>query len=214
MGKIKKGILGGFSGRVGNVIGGSWKGIDYMRSEATSIADPKTAKQLEQRSKFRVAVEFAKQVVPVINIGLKQYATKRSEFNYLVSKICKDYWDEANDKINYPLVQLSAGELNVPTIIDSQVQLLDSQYVLSCDVTCDCPKPDNTLILGCLYNYDRNTCSLLMPGEGLVVSDYDIDVPCPTFEDGDIYYLYLFAYEVDAGVCSPCAFKTGTFQIS
>lgn len=111
MGKIKKGILGGFSGRVGNVIGGSWKGIDYMRSEATSIADPKTPKQLAQRSKFRVAVEFAKQVVPLINIGLKQYATKRSEFNYLVSRICKDWWDDANDNIDFSRVQLSAGSL-------------------------------------------------------------------------------------------------------
>jgi len=32
MGTIKKGILGGFSGKVGTVIGGVWKGIEYMRS--------------------------------------------------------------------------------------------------------------------------------------------------------------------------------------
>jgi hypothetical protein len=31
MGIIKQGILGGFSGKVGNVVGGTWKGIDYMR---------------------------------------------------------------------------------------------------------------------------------------------------------------------------------------
>ncbi|MDK2788577.1 MAG: hypothetical protein PWP07_1822, partial [Epulopiscium sp.] len=32
MARIKKGILGGVSGRLGNVIGGSWKGVDYLRS--------------------------------------------------------------------------------------------------------------------------------------------------------------------------------------
>ena len=32
MGIIKKGILGGFSGIVGNVGGASWKGIDYIGS--------------------------------------------------------------------------------------------------------------------------------------------------------------------------------------
>jgi hypothetical protein len=32
MGTIKQGILGGFSGKVGTVIGASWKGINYMRS--------------------------------------------------------------------------------------------------------------------------------------------------------------------------------------
>ena len=34
MGTINKGILGGFSGKVGNVVGGTWKGIDYMRSKS------------------------------------------------------------------------------------------------------------------------------------------------------------------------------------
>jgi len=33
MGKIEKGILGGFSGKVGTVVGGNWRGIDYMRSK-------------------------------------------------------------------------------------------------------------------------------------------------------------------------------------
>ncbi len=32
MGTFSKGIPGGFSGKVGNIVGGNWKGIDYMRS--------------------------------------------------------------------------------------------------------------------------------------------------------------------------------------
>ena len=32
MATIKKGILGGVSGKVGNVVGGNWKGVDYLRS--------------------------------------------------------------------------------------------------------------------------------------------------------------------------------------
>jgi len=40
MGKINQGILGGFSGKVGNVIGGNWKGIDYMRVKPASVANP------------------------------------------------------------------------------------------------------------------------------------------------------------------------------
>ena len=42
MGTISKGILGGFSGKVGTVIGGNWKGIDYMRSKAASVSNPRT----------------------------------------------------------------------------------------------------------------------------------------------------------------------------
>ena len=42
MGKINQGILGGVSGQVGNVIGGTWKGIDYLRIKPSSVANPKT----------------------------------------------------------------------------------------------------------------------------------------------------------------------------
>src|SRR5690606_508733 len=42
MGIIKQGILGGFSGKVGNVVGASWKGIDYIRSLPSSVSNPRT----------------------------------------------------------------------------------------------------------------------------------------------------------------------------
>ena len=53
MGKIKQGILGGFKGKVGTVIGASWNGIAYMRGLAQSVKNPKTAAQLQQRAYFR-----------------------------------------------------------------------------------------------------------------------------------------------------------------
>ena len=53
MGKIKQGILGGFKGKVGTVIGSSWNGIAYMRGLPQSQKDPKSAAQLSQRSFFR-----------------------------------------------------------------------------------------------------------------------------------------------------------------
>ena len=52
MGKIKQGILGGFRGKVGTVIGASWNGIAYMRGLAQSHKNPKTAAQLQQRAFF------------------------------------------------------------------------------------------------------------------------------------------------------------------
>ena len=53
MGKIKQGILGGFKGKVGTVIGASWNGISYMRGIAQSVKNPKTAGQVTQRSFFK-----------------------------------------------------------------------------------------------------------------------------------------------------------------
>ena len=66
MGTIKQGILGGFSGKVGTVIGGSWKGISYMRSQAQSVKNPRTDGQLSQRSKFALALDFLKPLTDIV----------------------------------------------------------------------------------------------------------------------------------------------------
>ena len=51
MGKIGKGILGGVSGKVANVVGASWKGIDYLRAKPQSVANPRSVLQVNQRTK-------------------------------------------------------------------------------------------------------------------------------------------------------------------
>jgi hypothetical protein len=52
MGRIKKGILGGFSGKVGTVVGASWRGIDYIRSLPETSNKPVTPAQLAQQNKM------------------------------------------------------------------------------------------------------------------------------------------------------------------
>ena len=83
MGTIKKGILGGFSGKVGTVVGGSWKGIAYMRGQAQSIKNPRTARQVEQREKLKFIVKALKPFENIINLGFK--VGKGSPMNAAVS---------------------------------------------------------------------------------------------------------------------------------
>ena len=61
MDKIKQGILGGFKGKVGTVIGSSWNGISYMRGLAQSVKNPKTAGQTTQRTFFREVLDIVGQ---------------------------------------------------------------------------------------------------------------------------------------------------------
>lgn len=60
MGTIKKGILGSFSGKVGNVVGASWRNIAYMRSLPSSMRNPRTEKQVTQRNRFSLIGKFLK----------------------------------------------------------------------------------------------------------------------------------------------------------
>lgn len=59
MGKINQGILGGFRGKVGNVVGFFWKGKAIMRGLAGSVGNPQTASQMAVRYAFRVLVQIA-----------------------------------------------------------------------------------------------------------------------------------------------------------
>lgn len=85
MGTIKQGILGGFSGKVGTVIGGNWKGINYMRSKAASISNPKTEAQLDQRARFSAALKFLQPLTLFLRVSFKNHAVKMTAFNSAMS---------------------------------------------------------------------------------------------------------------------------------
>lgn len=126
MGKISQGILGGFSGKVGNVIGGNWKGIDYMRVKPASVANPQTAGQMDQRSKFSTVLGFLQPISEFVKVGFKGYAIKMTAFNSAMSYNVKnaldgDYPDYEMDYTN-ALVSRGplAGALN-PTVVSGNV---------------------------------------------------------------------------------------------
>ena len=85
MGTIKKGILGGFSGKVGTVVGASWKGIAYMRSLPQKVRNPRTEPQMMQRTKFAVTLNFLKPLNGLLRTGWKLYAHRQSPINAAMS---------------------------------------------------------------------------------------------------------------------------------
>lgn len=113
MGQIKKGILGGVSGKVGNVVGGSWKGIDYLRVLPASVTNPKTINQTTVRTKFAMLVRFLRSFTPLIRLGFKSEAVKQTSFNAAMSynyhhAIAGEYPDLS---IDYASVAVSRGDL-------------------------------------------------------------------------------------------------------
>ncbi len=118
MGIIVKGILGGFRGTVGTVVGGSWKGIDYMKSlPVISSTDP-TPKQLEQREKFKTVVDFIRPLMGLIQIGFKAAAKNMTEYNAAFAYNYKNALDGnyPSFSINYDFALLTSGVLpNVGT---------------------------------------------------------------------------------------------------
>lgn len=89
MGIINQGILGGFSGKVGPIVGFRWKSNYYIRARAAKVSNPRTPKQQEQRGKFATAFSFLKAIKPFIRIGYKEFTQDKSAFNSAMSYTLK-----------------------------------------------------------------------------------------------------------------------------
>lgn len=87
MGTIKQGILGGFSGSVGGVVGSSWKGTAVIKAKPLSVANPKTAAQIAQRNKMSGCVSLLqKGLADVIKPLNDRFAGRMSGYNYALQE--------------------------------------------------------------------------------------------------------------------------------
>jgi len=59
MGKINQGILDGFNGKVGTVVGYKVHGKKVMRAYVDKVKDPRTAKQLDARLRLETLAALA-----------------------------------------------------------------------------------------------------------------------------------------------------------
>lgn len=86
MGVIKQGILGGFNGKVGTVIGASWKGISTMRAIPQSVANPNTPAQAAQRTKFRMIQLIASALLAtIVKPFWDRFAVRQSGYNVFIA---------------------------------------------------------------------------------------------------------------------------------
>lgn len=110
---IKQGILGGFSNKVGSVVGAGWKGIATMRSLPQSVANPRTTAQVANRSTFAQLAQMGSGILPTIIQPLwNRWAKKMSGYNEWLS-VNKKLLDEVGSLGVYlPQAVFANGDLS------------------------------------------------------------------------------------------------------
>lgn len=113
MGKIKQGVLGGFSGKVGAVVGSRWKSVYYMRGLTDHVNDKNSLKQQAQRAKFAVAQAFAHDVLGFVRYGYSPELRNRTPYNGLVSYLLKHAMTGSGIdwELDFERVMVSRGSL-------------------------------------------------------------------------------------------------------
>jgi hypothetical protein len=85
MARIETGILGGFSGRIGNVVSCLRHGKYYLRTIPVKVNHPNTEKQLAQRMRLSLVQQFLKPISKFIHLGFGAYTDGRSAYNAAMS---------------------------------------------------------------------------------------------------------------------------------
>ncbi len=80
MARHEKGILGGFSGKLGTVVGGNWNGVSYMRSLPVRKKNRTiTEAQQNQQVKFAMGIRFIKSLSPLLAISYQATSGKTNK---------------------------------------------------------------------------------------------------------------------------------------
>ena len=114
MGSYRKGILGPFRGKVGPVIGYSWRGKDMMRGLRKESSTAATLAQLEQRAKFSTVIKFLSPIKGIISAYFGKEQKTKSQFNLATGyHLTEALLPGPNDSwlIDYPKVLISRGDL-------------------------------------------------------------------------------------------------------
>lgn len=78
---IEQGVLGGFRGKCGGVIGYFRNGVACVRAMPAHYRDRRSAAQLRNRGRFTMVMKMMSVVRPAITLGFRRFASAMTEMN-------------------------------------------------------------------------------------------------------------------------------------
>ena len=115
MARIKNGVLGGFSGKAGSVIGFQRRGKSFIKGLNKGAPKPPTLNQLASREKFKLLQNWRSYLTSFFAISFKNHTHERSAQNAahrFNANIVKGEYP--NFEIDYTAIVISQG--NLPTL--------------------------------------------------------------------------------------------------
>jgi hypothetical protein len=199
MAKLTGGILGKISGKVAGVVAGQWKDKNYVR-QYTKPANPNTASQQTQRSKFSNAVTFAKLILgQIINTYIDPFMRSMSGFNYFIKQNIANFGAVPD----YDSVKVTFGKLFSPASFE--VDGWSSKTVtMIWDESLGSNGALTDKIMACAYNEDSG--AMYFASAPVTRDDESIDIDCSAGEVDDNVTIYAWAYTLNgAGTVDSCS---------
>ena len=200
---IQRGILGGFSNKIGNVVGTSWKGIAVMKSLPLSVANPRTALQVAQRNKFTYLSKLGSQLLAShIKPLWDRFAQRESGYNAFIRTnlpyVVGDTLFNAQD------FKLSIGKLTSATITSAAFSEISKNLTLQWDQNSGqgLALADDQVYIVVAYG-DGNQETLWVKGPtGLTRQNASAVIPVQDWQLGQNIQVYLSFRRADGSMVS------------
>ena len=133
MAKIEGNTIGGFRGKLGNLVGYSWKGVWCVRSRPARVHNPRTEAQQAHRTMFAEEVRLAGRMSWALNVGL---ATVADEMHMTPQNVFVKANQQAFSmidrtmQVDWSLLVVSAGPV-APVLCDMPVVTADNVLTIS-----------------------------------------------------------------------------------
>lgn len=152
---IKKGILGGFSNKVGNVVGSTWKGINTMRSLPAQYNDANSVAQQANRSTFKYFSGFGSQLLTGVIRPLWDWQAKRMSGYNLFIKRNIDHYNANEKEWSIEDLIISQGRLCQAEVNDGKVSLDNNlQLTIISDLQCSIGEPSDEIYVA-IFDHDE-----------------------------------------------------------
>lgn len=125
------GLIGSATGKLGNTVFYTRKGVTCSRVYQPTVANPNTIRQKLARARFTLAGQVSRGLIPAAKIGYAdQLIGGESAYNVMVRNMLKGQaiagLTPSTLEVNFGLLQLSKGVMSVPnynTTIDNETAL-------------------------------------------------------------------------------------------
>ena len=202
MSKISQGILDGFKGKVGTVVGYFWKGKPVMRGYKRFVKDSRTAEQLVIRERFAVVSVLSSAFKAASELGFKKRAqlhgnTEHNNFVQLNWEAVQRGGTSAVE-VDYSNLLLSVGSL--PSVVFGSTsyqtpQRVEATFAPNSESS---GASENDRVYLFAYNPEVNSGAL---SEGALRSSQRVALTVPASWSGEKVHVWGFA--VGGGETNP-----------
>lgn len=205
MARVSNTLIGAASGRVGNAVFSTWKGINVLKEKPASVANPNTDNQIMRRSALSQMVSAFRQMPSAIRAGFKKLAVGKSEWNAFASYNLRNSFDfSAPPAADIVLadVLVSKGTIAATTLATAVADVSLATIVCTFNATVTAPGQsltDKALI--CAYNIDQDDWTGATTADLRSAGTADIPLPAGWIANDDVQ-VYLAFYNETSGESS------------